>query len=95
MPDLRVVVRRVAHPTSDCRVERAIVQRLAPYGLWVDLDPDESPSYADGQDRAAAVYASRWAARPTSGYAMWSRARGYEWIERFVEGDKTTTIPTG
>jgi hypothetical protein len=94
-PELRVVVRRVSHPTSDCLVERAIVQRLTPYGLWVDLDPDEAPTYADEADRAAAVYAARWAGRPAHGYAMWSRERGYEWVEAWAEGSRITKIPIG
>lgn len=92
-PSLRVVVRRVAHPASDCLVERAIVQRLTPYGHWVDLPPDESPGVADECDRAAAVYASRWEARPAHGYAMWSRERGYEWVEQYAEGVRITKIP--
>ena len=93
-PELRVVVRRVLGGGGDALVERAIVQRLAPYGKWVDLDPDESPSVADERDRAAEVYASRWANRPAGrGYAMWSRERGYEWVEQYAEGVRITRIP--
>ena len=55
--------------------------------------PDEDPEWSHRMDREALRRAEAWADRPETGYAIWSSAEGYVWVNAFGEGDEWTPIP--
>lgn len=89
---LRVKVRRVASDTDDCRVRRAVVERLHPNGKrWISVGPDNDPVADHERDEVAHMRAMMLGLGEQSGYARNIDGRDV-WISSYVEGETETPL---